>query len=63
MAEFKMNVGDSSRIDMTATPFHEGWGYLTTDDKQLYFDVKVGTEQRRIHITAPAPDLIDGGTF
>ena len=44
MALFKPVIGDSSRISLETTPFHEGWVYFTTDGF-LYFDVNVGTEE------------------
>ena len=44
---FKTLQGDSSRISVESTPFHEGWAYFTPDDGGFYIDSKVnGTEQR-----------------
>lgn len=57
MALFKPVLGDSSRISLETTPFHEGWVYFTTDGF-LYFDVNVGTEEtpdnQRIKLKADA---------
>lgn len=57
MALFKPVIGDSSRISLETTPFHEGWVYFTTDGF-LYFDVNVGTEEnpdnQRIKLKADA---------
>ncbi len=50
MALCKPLRGDSSRISLDVTPFHDGYIYLTTDDGGLYADVQLGTEQRRIRV-------------
>lgn len=38
MSLFKALMGDSSRISMDITPFHNGWCYFTTDDGGFYID-------------------------
>ncbi len=50
MALCKPLRGDSSRISLDVTPFHDGYIYLTTDDGGLYADVLLGTEKRRIRV-------------
>ena len=44
MALFKPLLGDSSRISLDITPFHEGYVYFTTDGF-LYVDVNIGTQE------------------
>ena len=44
---FKMLKGDSSRISLDITPFHDGWCYYTTDDGKLYIDSEDGGKQKR----------------
>lgn len=53
MAIFKFLKGDSSRISMDTTPFHEGYAYFTPDDGGFYIDAEVNGEQRRIRINPP----------
>jgi len=53
MALFKILKGDSSRIDLVTTPFHDGWVYFTPDDGGLYIDSEDNGEQRRIRINPP----------
>lgn len=36
--DFKILEGDSSRISLDVTPFHNGWCYYTKDDGGLYID-------------------------
>lgn len=50
MALFKILRGDSSRIDMGTTPFHDGYAYFTPDDGGLYIDAEVNGEQKRIRV-------------
>lgn len=50
MALFKILKGDSSRIDMSVTPFHDGYAYFTPDDGGFYIDSEDNGEQRRIRI-------------
>lgn len=50
MALFKILKGDSSRIDLTTTPFHDGYAYFTPDDGGFYIDSEDNGEQRRIRI-------------
>ena len=40
---FKMLHGDSSKISVDITPFHEGWCYVTHDGT-FYADLNIGTE-------------------
>ena len=44
---FKMLKGDSSRISLDITPFHDGWCYYTTDDGKLYIYSEAGGKQKR----------------
>lgn len=53
MALFKPLYGNKSRLSFEITPFHEGYVYLC-DDGSLYFDMYVGTIQKRIPIKADA---------
>lgn len=48
MSLFKPLKGDSSRISMDITPFHDGWCYFTTDDGGFYIDSigEDGTQKR-----------------
>lgn len=52
MAIFKILEGPSSRIDLEATPFHQGWAYFTPDDGGLYIDSEVNGERKRIRVVA-----------
>ena len=56
MSLFKILKGDSSRIDMGITPFHDGYAYFTPDDGGLYIDAEVGGVQKRIRVGS------DGGS-
>ncbi len=44
---FKILKGDSSRISLDVTPFHDGWCYFTSDDGKLYIDSEDGGNQKR----------------
>ena len=50
MSLFKILKGDSSRIDMSITPFHDGYAYFTPDDGGFYIDSEDNGEQKRIRI-------------
>lgn len=50
MALFKILKGDSSRIDLSTTPFHDGYAYFTPDDGGFYIDSEDNGEQKRIRI-------------
>lgn len=50
MALFKILKGDSSRIDTSITPFHDGYAYFTPDDGKFYIDSIVNGENKRICI-------------
>lgn len=50
MSLFKILKGDSSRIDMSITPFHDGYAYFTPDDGGFYIDSEDNGGQRRIRI-------------
>lgn len=51
MSLFKVFRGDSSRIDTSVTPFHDGYAYLTSDDGGFYIDAATEAgEQKRIHV-------------
>ena len=60
MALFKILRGDSTRIDKSTTPFHDGYAYLTPDDGGFYIDALVGNEEKRIRIN---PQLIASTHF
>jgi len=52
---FKILKGDSSRISMDVTPFHDGWCYYTSDDGGFYIDsVDESGAKKRTRIN-PAP--------
>lgn len=53
MALFKILKGDSSRIDTSVTPFHDGYAYFTPDDGGFYIDSVENGEQKRIRVTSP----------
>jgi len=50
MALFKILKGNSSRISVDITPFHDGYAYFTPDDGGFYIDTEVNGEQKRIRI-------------
>jgi len=50
---FKILKGDSSRIDTSITPFHDGYAYFTPDDGGFYIDSEDDGVQRRIRINPP----------
>lgn len=52
MADFLILKGDSSRIDLSVTPFHEGWCYFTPDDGGLYIDTILDGSEKRIRINS-----------
>lgn len=53
MALFKILKGDSSRIDTSVTPFHDGYAYFTPDDGGFYIDSIDNGKERRIRVTSP----------
>lgn len=53
MALFKILKGDSSRIDTSTTPFHDGYAYFTPDDGGFYIDSEDNGVQKRIRINPP----------
>lgn len=53
MALFKILKGDSSRISMDVTPFHDGYAYFTPDDGGFYIDSTEDGENKRIRVTSP----------
>lgn len=57
MALFKILKGDSSRIDTSTTPFHDGYAYFTPDDGGFYIDSENNGVQKRIRIN-PASTTI-----
>ncbi len=52
MADVLFLKGDSSRIDVDVTPFHEGWFYLTPDDGGFYVDTVVDGVEQRVRINS-----------
>ena len=60
MALFKILRGDSTRIDKSTTPFHDGYAYLTPDDGGFYIDALVGDEEKRIRIN---PQIVASTSF
>ena len=55
---FKMLKGDSSRISLDITPFHDGWCYYTTDDGKLYIDSEDGGKQKRTCINPDRKSVV-----
>ena len=53
---FKILKGDSSRIDTSITPFHDGYAYFTPDDGGFYIDSEDNGSQRRIRINPTDSD-------
>lgn len=53
MPLFKILKGDSSRIDTSVTPFHDGYAYFTPDDAGFYIDSEDDGVQRRVRINDP----------
>lgn len=51
---FKILKGDSSRISMDITPFHEGYAYVTSNDGGFYIDMTNGNGNQRLRINPPA---------
>lgn len=54
MSLFKPLKGDSSRISLDITPFHDGWAYFTPDNGGFYIDCEVNGEQKRIRVKSPS---------
>lgn len=52
MADILFLKGDSSRIDVSVTPFHEGWFYFTPDDGGFYVDTVVDGVEQRVRINS-----------
>jgi hypothetical protein len=50
MALFKPYNGPESLIG--SIPFHDGYVYVSTDDGYMYFDILVGSEERRVELNA-----------
>lgn len=50
MSFLRFFKGDSSRISMDVTPFHNGHAYFTPDDGGLYIDLAENGVNRRIRI-------------
>ena len=63
MALFKILKGDSSRIDMGVTPFHDGYAYFTPDDGGLYIDSSDNGVNKRIRVTSPYTGGAESTTF
>ncbi len=47
---FKILRGDSSRIAMSITPFHDGFAYFAADNGGFYIDSDIDGVQRRTKI-------------
>lgn len=58
MSLFKILRGDSSRIDTSITPFHDGYAYFTPDDCGFYIDSDVDGSQKRQRINPPSSTSI-----
>ena len=60
---FKILHGDASRISMDATPFHEGYCYVTYDGC-MYIDMNLGTadepNNQRIKLNAKDAESVSG---
>ena len=63
---FKILHGDSSRISLDITPFHEGWAYVTHDG-YFYIDLNTGTEEQpnnqRLKLNAGNCETLAGKTW
>lgn len=57
MMLFKILKGDSSRISMDKTAFHEGYAYFTPDDAGFYIDAKVGNNNKRLRLNERASSI------
>lgn len=56
---WKMNVGPSTHIDTTSTPYHAGYGYLTTDEPSGGF--YIDANNKRYHINEVDATLSKSG--
>lgn len=56
MSLFKILKGDSARVGVDVTPFHDGYAYFTPDDGGFYIDSEDDGVQRRIRIN---PDEVE----
>lgn len=54
MGLFKILKGDSSRIAMETTPFHEGYAYYCADNDKFYVDSETDGVQKRACINPDA---------
>lgn len=63
---FKILHGDSSRVSLDVTPFHEGWAYVTYDG-YFYIDLNTGTEEQpnnqRLKLNAGNCETLAGKTW
>lgn len=57
MALFKILKGESSRIDTSVTPYHNGYAYFTPDDGGFYIDAESDGSQKRIRINPPSKSI------
>lgn len=48
MSLFKILRGDSTKISLDTTPFHDGYAYFTPDNGKFYIDAVVNGENKRI---------------
>ena len=50
MSLFKIFRGNSSRISIDVTPFHDGYAYFSTDDGGFYIDAEtdIGEQKRSL---------------
>ena len=58
MALFKILKGDSSRIGVETTPFHDGYAYFTPNNRRLYIDAEENGRQERFPITGDPSQYI-----
>ena len=58
MSLFKIFRGNSSRISIDVTPFHDGYAYFSTDDGGFYIDAETDIgEQKRILINPKSTEF------
>ena len=63
MSLFKVLRGDSSRIDIATTPFHDGYAYFTPNNGMFYIDAMVDGVAKRIQLNAYDAEKISGATL
>lgn len=62
MSLFKILRGNSSRISVNVTPFHDGWCYYTSDDGGFYIDSEEENGSKKRTRINPESVLLNQGT-